>query len=265
MLAAKLRIAVYCVVALSIPVAPARAVDECGGEVPVVTHGRVERTGLSEAEILAMRVARSADTTAEGTPLLPRGGSGLAEELARVLRAVRAAHPQMEAVTARSPWEPGALIVHLEPTLFEEVSSALAAPGATAPLCTAHASFDALNVSLGVGAVESFPFMDAIVMRFDPYRDMTLAALAYQSLDGVRGAEPNFHLGDGPDIGARWVDGTWYLVFREASGDCPSGCIGSELHFFTERDAVVERLDFDRSERLAPFARILLERQWGSP
>ena len=99
---------------------------------------------------------------------------------------------------------------------IDNVSSALAAPGATAPLCTAHASLDALDVSRGVGAVESIPFMDAIVTRFDPYGDVTLAALASRSLDGVRGVEPNFHLGDTADFGARWVDGTWYLVLREA-------------------------------------------------
>ena len=231
----------------------------------MVTHGSVERSALSEAEVLAAHVLRSADTTPAGVPDLPDGGVGLAAELERVLGAVRVAFPETEEVTVRAPWEPGALILELEPALFEAVSSALAAPGASAPLCTAEEDSDALNAAVGLVAVQAFSFASTVVLRFDPQRDVPLTALAYASVDGVRHVEPNFILGDGPDIDARWVDGTWHLVFREASGDCASGCIFSELHFFTERDGVVERLGAEGSARLAPFARILLERQWGAP
>ena len=117
----------------------------------MVTHGSVERSALSEAEVLAAHVLRSADTKSEGVPDLPDGGVGLAAELERVLGAVRAAFPEMEEVTVRAPWEPGALILELEPALFESVSSALAAPGASAPLCTAEKDFDALNAAVGFG------------------------------------------------------------------------------------------------------------------
>ena len=48
-------------------------------------------------------------------------------------------------------------------------------------------------------------------------------------------------LGDGSDIEAAWVDGAWYLVFREAWGDCPSGCLYWALHYFIEREGEVER------------------------
>ena len=99
------------------------------------------------------------------------------------------------------------------------------------------------------------------VHRFDPRDNILAAVLAYASADGVRDAEANVILGDGPDSDARWVDGAWHLVFREASGGCPSGCMIFERHFFTERDGVAERLGAERSARLAPFARILLERQ----
>ena len=254
-----------CALALSIHMAPARAVEACRGEAPIVTQGSVERAALSEAEVLAMRVARSADITEEGTPVLPHGGAGLAAELARVLGAVRAAYPEMEAVTVRAPWEPGALILSLEPELFEAVSRGLPAPGASASLCTADEELDALNAAVGLVAVQPFSFDSSVVVRFDPQRDILRAMLDYLRLDGVRRAAPNFILGDGPDIDARWVDGTWYLVFREASGDCPAGCIFSELHLFTERDAAVERFSARRPKPLAPFARILLEQRMGAP
>ena len=234
-------------------------------EAPVVTHGSVERSALSEAEVLAAHVLRSADTTPEGVPDLPDGGVGLAAEFERVLGAVRAAFPEMGEVTVRAPWEPGALILKLEPALFEAVSSALAAPGASAPLCTAEKDFDALNAVVGLVAVQAFSFASSVVLRFDPQRDVLLTALEYASVDGVRHVEPNFILGDGSDIDARWIDGTWHLVFREVSGDCPSGCIFTELHFFTERDGAVERLGAERPARSPPFVRILLEREWGSP
>ena len=99
-------------------------------EAPMVTHGSVEQATLGEAEVLAARVLRSADTAPEGVPDLPDGGVGLAAELERVLGAVRAAFPEMEEVTVRVPWEPGALVLEFEPALFDVLSSALAAPGA---------------------------------------------------------------------------------------------------------------------------------------
>ena len=48
-------------------------------------------------------------------------------------------------------------------------------------------------------------------------------------------------LGDGSDIEAAWVDSAWYLVFREAWGDCPSGCLYWALHYFIECEGEVER------------------------
>ena len=184
-----------------------------------------------------------------GVPNLPRDGVGLVAELERVLGAVRVALPEKEEVTVRAPWEPGALILELEPALFEVLSSALAAPGASAPFCTGEEDFDALNAAVGLMAVQPFLFASTVVLRFDPHRNVLAAARAYASLEGVRDAAPNFALGDGPDIDARWIDGTWYLEFRRAWGDCPSGCIFSELHTITERDGVVRRIEAHRPEQ----------------
>ena len=75
-------------------------------------------------------------------------------------------------------------------------------------------------------------------------------------------AEPDFALGDGSDIEADWVDGTWYLVFRQVWGDCPSGCLYSELHFFAERDGEVERIACDLAAGVAALARLVGERRW---
>ena len=239
--------------------APASGAQGCDGEAPLVAHGDVEGVRLSDSSILAARVARRAQN--EGTALAHTGAS-LDAQLARVLAAVRAVWPEMEEVTARSPWEPGTLIVALEPALFAALSNALPAHGERAALCTGHAGLDRLNAALGLRAVQPFDFMSAVLVRFDPQRDVEHAAFAYAGLEGVSYAEPNFALGDGPDIEAAWVDGTWYLVFRVASGDCPSGCLFSELHYFMERDGEVERVARQRAAGISPYARLVRERRW---
>ena len=238
---------------------PARATHACGADAPLVAHGDVERVSLTDSAVLAARVARRAEE--EGAALPPTGGR-LGAELARALAAVRAASPKMAEVRARSPFEPGTLIVALEPALFDAVSNALPAPGERAALCTGHAGFDRLNAALDLRAVMPFDFISAILVRFDPLRDVERAALSYAGIEGVTHVEPNFALGDGPDIEVAWVDGTWYLVFREAWGDCPSGCLYSALHYFIEREGEVERVAHKRAAEIATFARLVGERRW---
>ena len=70
------------------------------------------------------------------------------------------------------------------------------------------------------------------------------AAAVYAGLDGISYAEPDTHAGDGPDLEAARVDGDWYLIFRNAWGDCPSA---STSNF--------------RTVRL--FRRLMAERGWG--
>ena len=92
--------------------------------------------------------------------------------------------------------------------------------------------------------------------------DVERAALSYAGLEGITHVEPNFALGDGSDIEAAWVDGAWYLMFREAWGDCPSGCLYSALHYFIEREGEVERVARERAANIATFARLVGDRRW---
>ena len=55
------------------------------------------------------------------------------------------------------------------------------------------------------------------------------------------------------------VGGTWYLIFRAASGDCPSGCIDEQFFFFAVSDGAV--MPGDPEAEL--FRRLLAERGWG--
>ncbi len=61
---------------------------------------------------------------------------------------------------------------------------------------------------------------------------------------------PDAQMGDGPGIQALHADGDWFLVFRDAWGDCPSGCLFSELHFFVADENRIARIDSEDAPRV---------------
>ncbi len=258
--AAFLMLVTACSADSPVSVVPPRA---CGDGAPVVTRGDPGRTGETELSILARRViVRSGNEAEPGIPDSP--GYSLVDDIARVLNAIRAEWPGMAEVSARPRWRAGTLILHLEPFLFQAVSAALPEEGASAPFCTGRPEFDALNAAVGLLGVEilSSVYARAVVIGFDPNEDVRSASVSYGKIEGVVSAEPDFMLGGGSDIEMLRSGGGWYAVFRRAWGDCPSGCIFSELHFFVERQGVIERIDPERAAGIEEFARVLSERRW---
>ena len=247
------------------PVSPSAVIppDPCGGKAPVVTRGSLERTSETDSVILARRViVRSDNETELEIPDFP--GYSLIDDIARVLRMIHAVWPEMAEVSARPKWEPGTLILRLEPYLFEAVSVSLPEEGVSAPLCTGHPEFDALNAAVGLRGVEilSFEYVSAVLIRFHPREYIHSASISYEEIEGVISARPDFILGDGSDIEVLWSGGKWYAVFRKAWGDCPSGCIFSEIQFFVEHEGEIERIAPERAADIEEFARILAERGW---
>ena len=243
------------------PAPPPSAVvpaDPCDDKAPVVTRGSLEQTSETDPVILARRI----NETGSEIPSFP--GDGLIDEIGRVLGLIRAVSPEMAEVNARPKWEPGTLILGLEPSLFEAVSVGLPEEGASGPFCTGYLEFDALNAAVGLQGVEILPFEYAlaIVIRFHPREHVHSAAISYHGIEGIIYAQPEFILGDGSDIEVLWSDGKWYTVFRKAWGDCPSGCIFSELHFFVEHEGDIERIDPEHAEQIGEFAQLLAERGW---
>ncbi len=252
-----------CFARLPVPPSAVIPADPCGGKAPVVTRGTLGRTSETDSMILARRVIARPDNKMEsGTPDFL--GYSLIDDIARVLRMIRAVSPEMVEVSARPKWEPGTLILRLEPSLFEAVSVSLPEEGVSGPFCTGHPEFDALNAAVGLRGVEIFPleYVSAVVIRFHPREHIHSASISYQGIEGVIYARPDFVLGDGSDIEVLWSDGKWYAVFRKAWGDCPSGCIFSEIQFFVEHEGEVERIAPERAEEIEGFARILAERGW---
>ena len=82
------------------------------------------------------------------------------------------------------------------------------------------------------------------------------------ALEGIGYAEPNVHLGDGPDIEASMSQGIWHVVVRNAWGDCPSGCVDEELFFFTVQGPDVERIERLRAMDRDVFAALVESRGW---
>ena len=233
------------------PVSPSAVIpaDPCGGKAPVVTRGPLGRISEADSVILARRNFL---------------GYGLIDDIARALRMIRATWPDMVEVSARPEWKPGTLILGLEPSLFEAVSTGLSEEGISSPFCTRHPEFDALNTAVGLRGVEIFPFKYAlaIAIRFHQRERILFAAASYEKIEGVIYARPEFILGDGSDIEILRSGGKWYAVFREAWGDCPSGCIFSEYNFFVEHEGEVKRIDPKRAVEIKEFAQILAERGW---
>ena len=186
----------------------------------------------------------------------------LGYEIKRVLALIRRAYPAMAEVSAREQNEPGKVTLRLEGELRDAVFGAWNDDNESAPPTTAQAGFDALNELLGLRAVQTYTSLDSVALFVDERVNMLMAIVEYSAIDGVAYAYPDLPVGDGPDIEAERVDGTWHFVFRKAWGDCPSGCIHSELSFFTVADGEVTRIDSAQARSLDAFASLIADIGW---
>ncbi len=124
-------------------------------------------------------------------------------------------------------------------------------------LRTGAPELDSLNAELGLRGAKLLG-QASVAFCFGPVLNLPPAAAAYSGLDGISYAEPDTYAGDGPDIDAARADGDWYLIFRNAWGDCPSGCINEQLSFFVVSRGTVR----PAASEAAPFRRLMAERGW---
>ena len=140
---------------------------------------------------------------------------------------------------------------------------ALGERGTLAPFCIGHTGFDALNRAVGLRAITTFSHLpDMFVIDFDSDMDVSGVAARYESLDGMITTSPDAPMGDGPGIQVLRSNGEWFLVFREAWGDCPSGCMHSALHFFIADERRIARIHHEKASRMEGFSDILAARGW---
>ena len=230
-------------------------------------------SAAAEARVLAQRILEREGIalTWDGNRLRARADKMMVDgarlrtlgyEIKRVLALIRRAYPAMAEVSAREQHEPGKIVLRLAGELRGAVFDAWNDENESAPPTTAHAGFDALNELLGLRAVQTYAFLDSVALFVDERVNMLMAIVEYRAIDGVANAHPDLPVGDGPDIEAERVDGTWHLVFRKAWGDCPSGCIHSELSFFTVADGEVTRIDPAQARSLDAFASLIAGIGW---
>jgi len=208
----------------------------------------------SDAAILADRIVRRDS----GQLLIDLSARDeLERELADALMLVRAAHPDVAGTHAREQYRPAMLILGLEPPLLQRVQGMFNPAGEVATLRTGAPELDALNARLGLRGARSMGSL-GVIYCFGPELNVVTAAAAYSRLSGVSYAEPDTLLGDGPDLEAAQIDGDWYLAFRNAWGDCPSGCINEQFSFFVIARGSVTRATSEE----APFRLLMHDRGW---
>ena len=242
------------------------AVPRGAAGAPLVVHADAWEPPMAstEADILARRILLQPGSSFR---LDPQKAHALADEIERVLSRIRDAHPVVKGVTVRERFDPWSLILGLEPDLYGKVSRAaslLSVEGGPVPLHTGHEPFDTLNTESGLAAMELLSFLSSAVLYFNKPVNPFISPLQYSSVEGVEYAEPDFQLGDGPDVEVSRSQGIWYAVFRRAWGDCPSGCIESELFFFIVEGDEVERIESVQAMDMPMFAE-LVGRLEGAP
>lgn len=186
--------------------------------------------GLSEGALLADRIFNEAGRVPEGDERCD-----LIHDIADVLHRIRESHPDMAQITARRHHVPGVLLVGLSPRLLQSVAGG--------QLLTGHEGFDRLNSAFGLESVTVLEASGTAVLRFDPALDIEAATMAYDALEDVVYAEPDRMMGDGPDVIVARHEGAWHVTFRDAWGDCPSGCIFERLTSFEVTEEGMERID----------------------
>ena len=177
--------------------------------------------------------------------------AALAREIGSVLRLVRHTFPVAREIRVRPRHAPGQVLVHFETGLWEAVASAAQdVEDGRIKLNTSHPEFDTLSSDLGLSAIDLYPRFESALLCFHDRLDADEAAAAYSLLPGVIAAEPNSMLVDGPDIHALRAGDRWIVVAEDAHGDCPSGCIFREFHFFAVSNGTAERLEPEEADRL---------------
>ena len=203
-----------------------------------------------DAETLARRIRHR-----ESASPFPDAGRTreLAGELESVLCRIKTTHPDLAPIPPRERVAPGEILISLGPDLMRAVSAFPQGEVAGSAPLTGNPAFDRLNREFGLLAAQTYPEAGLAVLAFPDVLNIQAAIRHYIRVPGVFGAEPNRIVGDGPDIAAAMRDGSWHVVFRSARGDCPAGCIHSELHYLVVDGEAVSRIPPSSAERMREF------------
>ena len=164
---------------------------------------------LLEAQLLALEVEGQLQPSAE-----------LTEQIYNDLAAIRSTYPDVAHITFRPRAVPDEIIVGITQEAAEQFRNGQ------------YHALDELNELYGVIEIRTHfrPSYSFLILKFNQVYNTQLLSQIYTqaNLEGVRYAEPNGHIGDGPTIVAEPP----FYIFINAWGDCPSGCIYHEYWSF---------------------------------
>ena len=188
----------------------------------------------------------------------------LASEIERVLSLIRAAYLPMNEIHAEEDIIPRMLVVYLERDFYEIVKKMIQDKQGPFRFVTGYAEFDALNAKLGVQKVLlGNPISMNLILYFDKPLNLKVAREAYSMMEGVDRTSVDYPPAISIDIKAFKQGETWYVIFRNAWGDCPAGCIHEELFCFTVTGTDVETIPTAQAQTMPPFQELdATHRSW---
>ena len=214
----------------------------------------------TDATILAHRLL-----TEELTELTvaPEQLRTLSTEIESILSRIQNKFPELPKLSAWEAYPRNQIVAELKPELLEIIVRILGyVINERKTLQTGYVEFDALNAQLGLSEIQLLPTLRIAILHFSNSLKVEWASVKYSLSDGVEFAHPNYRWGDGSDIELQKFQGVWYVVFRHAWGDCPSGCIHQEFYFFKVNDVEVKRIEQNQAMNRSEFTELFERRQW---
>jgi hypothetical protein len=169
-----------------------------------------------------------------------------------VLRVIRNAFafPDLPGAKALFEYAPGDISIGLDPTVAERLHPAIwNSFEQWPPMSLGDQGLDELAEELGYKALNALKFdfgaeiAYSLSLCLDELINPPAAAKEFDEIPIVTYGEPNSRGGDGPDTAIERHGSDWYVVIRDASGDCPAGCITSNLYSFIVGDSGVRRIE----------------------
>ncbi len=229
-------------------------------DTPVGSHQLLhENTASTDAVVLSNRIASRESL---GLVLDAAYRDRLTHEIGEVLMRIRSAYPDIKEISARPSPVPGMLHLGLEADLLMAVSDLVQDGKSDMSSKTGIEAFDELNMALGLTGIRFFRHIGIAVMQYGALVNIEAACRAYREIPGVRYAQPEVLLGDGSDIEMVKDQGIWYVIVRKAWGDCPSGCIHEQFHFFAVENGEVDRIETAQAVHKPDFAALMEARGW---
>lgn len=122
------------------------------------------------------------------------------------------------------PWKPSSIIIAFNDNTFEEVVN------------NEYHAWDKFNSKYKLIEIKLLEFIETAVLYFEGRLHPRRLKEIYQNLPGVIYIELNGLIGDSPNIYPKLEVNEITYLFRDAWGDCPSGCIYSEYWYFVFED-----------------------------